>query len=254
MISGYKRLFTTALICITLALTCATAAGQSLVVATHDDLKPFSFRKGVSLQGFDIDLWEALSKEMGTTHKYLAKPFPALFETVQSGKADVAIASITITEKRKEVVDFSDPYFTSGLLLLVHSDNTTIHSVDDLEGHVVACKLGTISSDYAYSELMGSMISVFRNIDDAFDAVIFHKVDALLLDAPTLKYYEAHAGKGRAKTVGPIIEPQEYGIAVRKGSPLRESINAALKSLRENGTFDEIYEKWFGEIESKEEG
>lgn len=130
---------------------------------------------------------------------------------------------------------------------MVQADNDQIKSIDDLDDKVVAVKSGTGSVDYAKQHIKTKALRQFPNIDNAYMELGTGRADAVLHDTPNILYFIHTAGKGQFKAVGSSLEAQEYGIAFSKGSDeLREKVNGALKTLRENGTYDTLYKKWFG--------
>ena len=160
---------------------------------------------------------------------------------------NMALAGITITDERKKAIDFSDGYYKSGLLVMVNANNNDIKDVKDLNGKVVAVKSGTGSVDYAKANIKTKDLRQFPNIDNAYMELGTGRADAVLHDTPNILYFIKTAGNGKFKAVGESLEAQNYGIAFPKGSDeLREKVNGALKTLRDNGTYNEIYKKWFG--------
>ena len=117
----------------------------------------------------------------------------------------------------------------------------------DLDGKVVAVKSVTGSVDYAKANIKTKDLRQFPNIDNAYMELGTNRADAVLHDTPNILYFIKTAGNGQFKAVGESLEAQQYGIAFPKGSDdLREKVNGALKTLKENGTYNEIYKKWFG--------
>jgi len=101
--------------------------------------------------------------------------------------------------------------------------------------------------DYAKAHIKTKDLRQFPNIDNAYMELATNRADAVLHDTPNILYFINTAGKGRFKAVGESIEAQQYGVALPKGSDeLRDKINGALKTLRDNGTYNTIYKKWFG--------
>lgn len=233
-----------------LALACAvnsTAAEKKLVVATDTAFVPFEFKQGNKYVGFDIDLWDAVAKELKLDYSLKPMDFSGIIPALQTRNVDLALAGITITEERKKAIEFSDGYYKSGLLVMVKSNNDQVKSIADLNGKVVAVKSGTGSVDYAKTHIKTKDLRQFPNIDNAYMELGTNRADAVLHDTPNILYFINTAGRGQFKAVGESLEAQQYGIAFPKGSDeLREKVNGALKTLRENGTYNAIYKKWFG--------
>lgn len=239
------RLFL-AVFCAVLFLAGAVQA-KELVVGCDTNFMPFEFKgPDGKYQGFDIDLWAAIAKDLGLEYKLQPMDFNGLIPALQSANIDVAIAGMTIKSKREEVVDFAFPYYDSGLLLMVRADEKGISGVEDLGDKVVATKLGTTSADYAKG-IETKDVSLFPNIDGAYMELRTGGADAVIFDKPAILYYIKTTGKGAVKTVGPLYEGQPYGIAFPQGSDLREPVSITILKFMEDGTYDEIYKKWFGE-------
>lgn len=243
-----KSLVKFSLAALTLAFAVsATAAEKKLVVATDTAFVPFEFKQGNQYVGFDVDLWAAIAKELKIDYTLKPMDFSGIIPGLQTRNVDLALAGITITEERKKAIDFSDGYYKSGLLVMVKANNDQIKSIDDLTGKVVAVKSGTGSVDYAKQHIKSKDLRQFPNIDNAYMELGTNRADAVLHDTPNILYFINTAGKGQFKSVGESIEAQQYGIAFPKGSnELREKVNGALKTLRENGTYNTLYKKWFG--------
>jgi glutamine transport system substrate-binding protein len=152
---------------------------------------------------------------------------------------------MTIKPERAEVVDFSDPYYDAGLLILVRNDTTDINAIEDLKGKVVSTKLGTTSEDFAKKNADAKEVKLFPNNDAMFLELMSGGADAVIFDSPVIAEFMRTAGQGQVKVVGPLYMGQSYGIAFPKGSELVPKVNAALKQLREDGTYKALYRKWF---------
>ncbi|WP_075180813.1 glutamine ABC transporter substrate-binding protein GlnH [Pantoea sp. 1.19] len=225
----------------------STAAEKQLIVATDTAFVPFEFKQGDKYVGFDIDLWDAIAKELKLDYTLKPMDFSGIIPALQTKNVDLALAGITITDERKKAIEFSDGYYKSGLLVMVRNNNNDIKSAADLNGKVVAVKSGTGSVDYAKANIKAKDLRQFPNIDNAYLELATNRADAVLHDTPNILYFIKTAGQGRFKAVGDSLEAQQYGIAFPKGSDaLREKVNGALKTLRENGTYNALYKKWFG--------
>lgn len=243
-----KSLVKFSLAALTLAFAfSSTAAEKKLVVATDTAFVPFEFKQGNQYVGFDVELWAAIAKELKLDYTLKPMDFSGIIPGLQTRNVDLALAGITITDARKQAIDFSDSYYKSGLLVMVKANNDKIQGLKDLDGKVVAVKSGTGSVDYAKQHIKTKDLRQFPNIDNAYMELGTGRADAVLHDTPNILYFINTAGKGQFKAVGDSIEAQDYGIAFPKGSDeLREKVNGALKTLRANGTYNTIYKKWFG--------
>ncbi|MCC2597422.1 glutamine ABC transporter substrate-binding protein GlnH [Pusillimonas sp. MFBS29] len=225
----------------------AMAQDKELLVATDTAFVPFEFKQDGKYTGFDIELWEAIAQEAGLKYSLRPMDFNGIIPGLQTRNVDVALAGITIRDDRKKVIDFSDPYYESGLALLVSKDNNAITKAQDLDGKMVAVKIGTATVDYLKENVPGAKLKLFPNIDNAFLELATGRVDAVVHDTPNLQYFAKTGGKGRVKVVGSLKSGDFYGIGFPKGSELVPVVNKALKALQDNGKYDAIYEKWFGQ-------
>ena len=239
-----KKLIVLLIIGVLLAAS-GTAFAEKLYVGTDTSFVPFEYKgKDGNYTGFDIDLWAAIAERIGVEYELKPMDFNGLIPGLTTGNLDVALAAIFIKSSREEKIDFSHPYFRAGLKVMVRSENTDIKSPADLKGKVVAVKLGTATVEYV--ETLGAeKIVKFPNIDQAYLEVATGGADAAMHDTPNVLYYVKTAGNGRVKAVGPDVKAAQYGIAFPEGSPLRNKVNVALLKMMEDGSYAELYRKWF---------
>lgn len=237
-----------------LALSGAAHAQEtpSVNVATDPSFVPFEMMDEDTgdMVGFDIDIINEVADRAGFEVDLTTMDFSGIIPAVQTGNQEIAIAGITITEERAEIVDFSDPYYDSGLQIIVRADSD-VEDIDDLEGMSIATKTGSTSYDYLEDKFGDDAdVTPYPGTSDMYMALLGRNVDAVFYDAPNVAYFSQTRGEGRTKVVGPLYEGQQYGIVFNKGSEWVEPTNEALAEMREDGTYDEIYEKWFGESPS----
>jgi glutamine transport system substrate-binding protein len=233
-----------ALVCAS-AIAITTSHASELVVAVDAANVPFEFKKGDKYVGFDIDIWDAIAKELGATYKIQPMDFNGIIPALQTRQIDVGLASITIKEERKKVLDFSAPYYDSGFTLMVPV-NSAITGHDGLTGKTLAVKTGTAAVDYAKANFRNTDLRLFPNSDNAYLEVVTGRADAAMHDTPSVLYYIKVNGQKKVKAVGPQMMAQQYGIAFPKGSALKDKVDVALARIRTNGTYTVIYQKWFG--------
>lgn len=219
-----------------------------LRVVVHADSAPFAYMdvNAKDFNGFDIDIINAVAKEMGCRLKMHHTYFDGLPVALKEGKADVAISAITINDRRKGVVTFSKPYYRSGLILLVRADEKAIRSTDDLAGKTVGVEGGSTAEHYA-AGLKSCKVKGYDGNRSTMIALSNGSIDAVICDRPFADYAIAHEKFGqKIKKTGELLTHEEYGIAVKKGNnELAEEINAALNKLKQNGVYDKIYKEWF---------
>lgn len=222
--------------------------GVTLKVGTDTSFVPFCFPDENNVYtGFDIDLLQAFSEYLGFEYEIQPMDFTALLMSVQTNKLDMGMAGITITEDRKKVMDFATPYYDAGLQIFVKADNEQIGSIADLEGKKIALKEGTASVDYVSQNVSDCTVTTFPNIEEAYLEVQRGAADAVVYDSPNMLYYVNQNADCGAKVVGELVDGCQYGIVLQQGSGYTEYINAALEQFRKDGTYDAIYEKWFGQ-------
>jgi glutamine transport system substrate-binding protein len=221
---------------------------QTITVATDTNFPPFEFKgEGGKYTGFDIELWDAIASQIGLDYKLQPMDFNGIIPGLQTGQLDVGIAGMTIKPERVKVVDFSEGYYNAGLLILVRAEETKIKNLADLNGKIIATKLGTTSADFVAEQVkQAKEVKLYPNNDALFLELISGGADAVVFDSPVISDFLRKTGKGQAKVVGDLYKGQSYGIAFPKGSKLRSKVNDALTELRKNGTYAELYRKWFG--------
>lgn len=222
--------------------------GVKLNVGTATSYAPFTFNDDSGKRvGFDMDLLEELKNVLGFEYELSVMDYAPLQTSVRSNKLDLAIAALCITPERKEVMDFSDSYYDAGLLCMAKADSD-IKSLDDLKGKVVAVEEGT--SSHAYAQKIDGLkdLLVFPNMSSAYLELENGKAEAVIYDEPNILYYKKIHPESKTKIVGEAFNKDDshYGILFPKGSENIAKFNAALKLIKENGTYDKIYNKWLG--------
>ncbi|MBF0303536.1 MAG: glutamine ABC transporter substrate-binding protein [Desulfamplus sp.] len=238
------------IIAVALMLMCCpidSAFAKNITVATDTNFPPFEFKdpKTGKHTGFDVELWDAIAKQIGISYDLQPMDFNGIIPGLQSGQLDVGIAGMTIKPERSKVIDFSDPYYNAGLLLLVKSTTKDINKVEDLAGKVVATKLGTTSEDFLKKNAKAKEVKLYPNNDAMFMEMMMGGADAVMFDSPVISNYVRETGKDKVMVVGPLYMGQSYGIGFPKGSALVGKVNAALKALKDKGIYRELYLKWF---------
>ena len=221
-----------------------------LRVGTEPTFAPFEFQKEGSkdYDGFDMDLARAIGKQMGAKVEIVNMGFDALIPALNANNIDLIAAGMSITDERKKAITFSEPYYTSGLIIMVNKDNKEVKSEKDLEGKRIAVQIGTTGEKKARS-IKGAKVTAFNTNTEAAMELKNKGVDAVINDSPVVGYYLAQGGNKTAMTVGEVMEAEQYGLAVKKGNDkLAADVNKALAELKKNGEYDKIYKTWFGEV------
>ncbi len=222
-----------------------TTNSNILRVATAPASPPFSFQgEDGKIQGFDIDLIKAIGETAGKQVRFKFTRFERLIPLLEEGEVDAAISAISITAKRLQTIDFSVPYFKSGLAIAIRKDNTQITDVKSLEGKIVGVKIGTTGADKA-AQIPNAQLSFFDFDSFQLQELRNGTVDAAIRDAPILQYSIAQGGFNNLKILEQLLSEEYYGIAVPQNSPKLPAVNKALNVLREGGSYAQIYQKWF---------
>jgi ABC-type amino acid transport substrate-binding protein len=241
----------TALVLVLGLAGCGQGASEKLIVGTEPTFPPFEFQDEETKEiiGFDIELIKEIAKEAGYEVEIQSLGFDGLIGSLKGGNIDVIMSGMTITPEREEEVDFGTPYFDAGLMIAVPENNTTINSVDDLQGKSVSVQIGTTGANKA-EELMDAGlladVKVFDTMDAVFLELLNGTVDAVINDKPVTEVFMSK-NPGQIKMVGDILDGEQYGFAVASGeTELLEKLNAGLEKVIESGKYDELKAKYFG--------
>ncbi len=221
-----------------------------LTVCTDAPYPPMEFEDPETgeMTGFDIELMRAIGEELGLEVRVINSGFDPITsgQVFEAGQCDIAAASITITEERQENVAFSDPYFTADQSLLVKSDSD-IQSLDDAAGERLGVQAGTTGEQYAQENAPDDTeIVSFDDPGDLFVALEAGDIVGVLQDIVV------NQGRALEDDTVEVVETyptdEQYGFAMQKeDEELQQAINDALSSLQDDGTYDDIYDEWFGE-------
>ncbi|MEH2283283.1 MAG: ABC transporter permease subunit [Nostoc sp.] len=230
-----------------LLVSCAvnSSAGKTLRVATEPAFPPFEFKgQGGELQGFSIDLMNAIALAAKFKVDFQSLPFDGIIPALGAKTVDAAISSITITEERAKTVSFSRPYFKAGLAIAIRADNQNITGFDSLTNKKIAVQIGTTGAAKAKS-IPGVQIRSFDSAPLALQELLNGNVDAVINDAPVTLYAINTGNLQGIKIVQQLLTEEFYGIATAKNSPNLALINDGLDRVLKNGTYAQIYRKWF---------
>lgn len=219
-----------------------TASDKVYKIATDTTFAPFEFEnENGEMVGIDLDLLKAISEDQGFTYEVIPVGFSAACTGLEAGEYDAVIAGMSITDERKEKYDFSDPYYDSGVGMAV-AEGSDITSYEDLNGQMVAAKIGTEGCTFAESiaDQYGFTVTQFEDSSSMYQDVLAGNSVACFEDYPVLGY---EISRGTALSLPMDMERgSSYGFAVLKGEnpELIEMFNAGLKNLKDSGKYDEI--------------
>jgi polar amino acid transport system substrate-binding protein len=216
---------------------------DELIFTASGEFKPFSYLKDdLTMTGFDIEVGEAIAKEMGLKPIQKRMKFKGIVEGVKTGRADVAVASHTINPQRSKHVLFSTPYYYSGPQIFVRPDSG-IETVEDLKGKEVAVAKGSTYADTASKYTTD--LKMYDSDITALKALSTGRHDAVITDFVTGK---SAAKEGFDIEGRQLIERSEQAVVIPKDNPqLLKRVNEALDNLRKDGTLSKISQKYFGE-------
>lgn len=185
----------------------ASKTQKVLKVGTEPSFAPFEFQKKDSKEftGFDMDLIRAIGQKMNMKVEIANMGFDALIPGLKSGNIDIAVAGMSITPERQKAVDFSEPYYVSGLVVVVNKDNNAVKSIEDLKNKKIAVQIGTTGATRA-AKVPGAKVTSFNANSEVFMELKNKGVDAVIIDLPVAAYYITTAGKDSAKIVGKVME------------------------------------------------
>ena len=210
----------------------ADEEAMQLRVGTESAYAPFEFTDNGTLTGFDIDLMNAVGEAMGAE--------------LLTSQLDMAIASFTVTEERAKRINFSDPYYRSGVTFVIReSDKDKYTTAESLKGQRICAQLGSVSAMKAETFSPGNVAT----FNDAYASYLELKsggCEAVLNDRPVNLFFMASKGSDGLVEIDDLMDAEDMAMVVPKNNPeLLQKVNAALKTIRDNGTYQKIYDKWF---------
>lgn len=224
-----------------------SGAKKTLVMGTNAAFPPFEEVKGNEVVGFDPDIAKLIAEDMGVELVIEDMEFASLINAVNTGKIDFIAAGMTATEERAKQVDFSQSYFKSKQVIIVNEGAANIAGPEDLVGKKVGVQLGT-TGDLFVTGTEGLEVVQFDKGAMAVMDLKNGKIDAVIIDEEPAKLI-AESQEGVQLIEAPFIE-EEYAIAVKKGNEeLLNQINKVLKAIETDGTYDKLYESYFGKTE-----
>lgn len=242
-----KKLFALMLsLVLALSMSAALAADNTLTMATNASFPPYEFYEGETVTGIDVEICSAIAEKLGMEFEVADMEFDAILSAVSSGKADVGMAGMTVTEERKQMINFSSNYAT-GIQAIIVKEDSPITTVDDLYADGASYKIGvqfsTTGDIYATEDFGKENVLPYPNGNDATMALIAGKVDCVIIDNEPAKAYVA-ANEG-LKVLETSYAVEDYAACIAKdNTELLEKFDAALKELIEDGTVAAIIGKY----------
>lgn len=223
----------------------------TLTTCTHLPYEPFQFNRDGEVVGFDVDIVDEVAADLGVEQEIVDIGFEVIQsgEALNAGQCDLAAAGMTINEVREQNLDFSDPYFDATQALITQA-GSGIQSFEDLSGQQLGVQTGTTGQQYAEENAPEDVeLVVFDDLALLLQAVKSGRIPAAINDNTVL--YDYVADNPDLEVTTEFDTGEQYGIGVRTGNEaLLEQVNETLQRIQEDGTYDEIYETWFGEAPS----
>lgn len=224
------------------------AADEPVIqVGTEASFAPFSFKEGNTLKGFDIDVMEAVAKEIGVKVNWHPMSLDSVIQALATNQLDLAAASMSITAERQKKVDFSIPYYHTGLTFIIRTaDKDKYPNSDSLKGKRIGVQLGSVSAMKA-KDFTDKVVN-FDSMAVAYIDLKAGGTEAALNDGAANKYFlrTSPSAEGLME-MGSLINATDIAMATPKGhKELLDKVNKGIEAIKANGTYDKIMEKWFG--------
>lgn len=229
------------------AATVKTVESGKFICAMSGEYRPFNFiDESNKLVGFDVDICNAVAKELGLEASPVTGPFSTLIAGLTSNRYDAIVGSMASTEERLKEVDFTDSYYSTGANLFVGTDSK-ITDASDLADNNLGVGLGTTFEKFARTMTGVTKVTTYSATVDALRDLDAGRVDGVIAQGFIGKFLAKNADL-EVKAVGEVLFPDIAAIPVNKKNPeLLAEINKALTSIREDGTYSKISMEWFGE-------
>lgn len=216
---------------------------KDIIIGTDATFQPMEYTaSGGALMGYDIDLGNRIGEELGATVTFKNIAWDDLFPALQNKQIDMIISSVTVTDERKQLYDFSESYLNAGQVILIRQNDATISSAQDLQGKKIAVQQGTTNETEALKLTSENLVIRYPDFVLATKALVDGKADAILSDLPGAK--GIITANPTLKIVSDPFTNEYYGIVFRKGDPTSTKINEILSSLRTQGVLTDLKQKW----------
>ncbi|WP_437880109.1 ABC transporter substrate-binding protein [Pseudomonas sp. LRF_L74] len=243
---NYKKILLAA--AATLAFAGHAGAADKLKIGTEGAYPPFNLIDASGqVGGFDVEISKALCAKMKVECEVVTSDWDGIIPALNAKKFDFIAASMSITDERKQTVDFTDPYYTNKLQFIAPKNSDFKSDKGSLKGKVIGAQRSTIAGTWLEDNLDGVVdIKLYDTQENAYLDLSSGRVDAVLADKfVNWEWLKSDAGKDFEFKGEPVFDNDKIGIAVRKNDPLREKLNAALKEIVADGTYKQINDKYF---------
>ncbi|HWR79952.1 MAG TPA: ABC transporter substrate-binding protein [Pseudomonas sp.] len=243
---SYKKILFAAVASI--ALGTSAVAADKLKIGTEGAYPPFNLIDASGkVVGFDIDIANALCAKMNVECEVVTSDWDGIIPALNAKKFDMIVASMSITDERKQAVDFTNPYYTNKLQFIGPKGTEFKTDKDSLKGKVIGAQRATIAGTWLEDNL-GDVVEIklYDTQENAYLDLSSGRVDGVLADKfVNWEWLKSDAGKAYEFKGDPVFDNDKIGIAVRKDDPLTAKLNDALKAIVDDGTYKKINDKYF---------
>lgn len=217
-----------------------------LKVGFEGTYPPFNFLNDEEkYDGFDVDISNELAKRLGVEAEFVATKWDSLLGGLKSDKFDIIIAQMSVTEERKKSVDFTDPYVTTGSVLITREETNDITKLEDIKGKNVGVGGGTTFEEVAKS-VDGANVKLYKAVNEYVTDLTNKRLDVIINDQ-LLMSYNIQENDLPLKITSDVLNKDEIAMAINKeNEDFVAEVNKILAEMKEDGTYNEIYKKWFG--------
>jgi len=229
------------------SVTAASAEG-TLRIGTEGAYPPFNMvDENGNLHGFDIDISNALCERIERECTFVKQDWDGILPALLAGKYDIVVASMSITEERKQAVDFTDKYYTNKLQFIAAKDKDLTVTPEGMAGLSAGAQRATVSAQWVEENMPDLDVKLYDTQENAYLDLASGRIDAVIADVlVNYEWLNSEAGAGFEFKGEPVFDNDVIGIALRKGEDdLREELNAAIKAIVADGTYAEINAKYF---------
>ncbi len=225
-----------------LPLAACGSSGDTLVMATNAAFPPYEYYEGEEIIGIDAEIAQCIADELGMELQIDDMDFSSIIVAVQSGKADIGVAGMTVTDERLENVNFSDSYAT-GVQVIIVPEDSEIETVDDLDGAMIGVQESTTGHIYCEDDYGTDHVTAYTTGASAVEALVAGKVDCVVIDnEPAKAFVEANEG---LKILDTEYVVEDYAIAIAKDNEeLLDEINDVLAQMKADGTLQSIIDQY----------
>lgn len=222
--------------------TVSTVTDGVLTMATNAYFPPYEYYEGNEIVGIDVEIAQAIADKLGLELKIEDMEFDSIITGVQTGKYDMGLAGMTVTEERLQTINFSDTYAT-GIQSVIVNEDSDIQTLDDLQGKKIGVQLSTTGDIYATDDYGADHVEQYNKGADAILALTQGRIDAVIIDnQPALSFVDSNEG---LRILDTEYVEEEYAACISKDNEaLQEAVNGALEELKADGTIQSILDKY----------